>query len=73
MFGSNGSKVKISQEVLEKVKAAAEALGCSVEEFAEKVLLNEAEKILSELGGGEVSEEELKRVANQLKGLGYIE
>ncbi len=69
-----GPKIKISKTLLGKLKAAAETSGCaSVQEFAERVLEREADKILSRAGKNELSEKEVEDIANKLKGLGYLE
>lgn len=70
-------KVKLNKDVFQKVKVAATTLGVTVEEFCEKVLTTEANNIImrgSNSGGKkEVSAEEAEQIANQLKGLGYLE
>lgn len=71
MFGSN--KLKIRDAVAEKVRVAAQILGCTPEEFAEKALVAEAEKVLAKTGSKEVSAKEVEDIANKLKGLGYLE
>lgn len=60
-------KIKIDSKLYERAKKAAEAAGySSFEEFVSHVL----EKEISQL---ESSPEDEKAVANQLRGLGYIE
>jgi len=67
-------KLVIDKDVLEKVKVAAQVAGASsVEEFVERVLLAEAERILQQTGKKEVSKAEIDEIANQMKGLGYLE
>jgi hypothetical protein len=67
-------KLKISDLVIEKVKVASEIMGCSsMEEFAEKTLLAEANKVIASTGKKEVSQKEVEDITNQLKGLGYLE
>lgn len=72
MFGS--SSVKISKELMEKVKEASEAMGCtSVQEFVENVLTAEVEKILTQGAAQAASSKEVEDITNKLKGLGYLE
>lgn len=69
-----GSKIRIRPALYEKVKAAAKQLGCaSPEEFVEKVLETEAEKVLASSGKSGVSEAEIEEISNKLKGLGYLD
>lgn len=69
-----GPKIKISQSLYEKLKKAAETAGCSsLDEFAERALEREADKILARAGKNELSKEEVEDIANKLKGLGYSE
>ncbi len=71
MFGSN--KLKISDAVLEKVRVAAQILGCSIDEFAEKALSGESDKVLAKTASKEVSAKDVEDISNKLKGLGYLE
>jgi hypothetical protein len=67
-------KIKISKALHDKIRVAAEIMGCaSVEEFVEKVLSTEADRVINQTGKKEVSEKEVQEIANQLKGLGYLE
>lgn len=60
--------------VIEKIKVASEIMGCaSMEEFAEKTLLAEANKVIASTAKKEVSKQEVEDITNQLKGLGYLE
>jgi len=69
-----GPKIKVSKALLDKLKAAAETSGCaSVDEFVERTLEREADKILSRAGKNELSQKEVEDIANKLKGLGYLE
>jgi hypothetical protein len=72
MFGG-GNKVKVSDSVLQKVKVAAGIIGCSVDEFIERALESEAEKVMASTSNKEPSAAEVEEIANQLKGLGYLE
>lgn len=64
MFG--GPKIKIDNELMERLKKASELAGySSVDEFVVHVLENE----LSKLEEGGDSDEEIKK---RLEGLGYI-
>lgn len=67
-------KLKVSDLVLEKIKVAAAIAGCaSVEEFAERALLAEAERVIASTSKREASAQEVEDITNQLKGLGYLE
>lgn len=67
-------KVTLTKDTFERIKLAAEVVGASsVEEFVEKTLLSEADRILREAGKGNISDAEVDDIANKLKGLGYIE
>lgn len=67
-------KLKISDLVIEKIKVASEISGCSsAEEFAEKVLLAEANKVIASTSKRQASDKEVEDITNQLKGLGYLE
>jgi hypothetical protein len=69
MFGSY--KVKIDDELLDKLKQCAEAGGYeSVDEFVVRVLEKEVNKIIPP-GAGDSPPKELVR--KRLQGLGYIE
>jgi hypothetical protein len=69
-----GKKLKISKTVLEKVTLAASIAGCaSVDEFAERALLTEAERVIASTAKREASAAEVEEITNQLKGLGYLE
>jgi len=65
-------KIKIRRELYDKLSEVAKSMGVSVEEFVEKAVASELERALMPLEG-ELSGDEEKRVASQLKGLGYIE
>ena len=67
-------KLKISDAVLEKVQRACELIGASsVEEFAERVLDAEAQKILAQQARPELSADEIDDITKKLQGLGYLE
>jgi hypothetical protein len=67
-------KIKVSQTVIDKVTVAASIAGCaSVEEFAERALLAEAERVIASTSKREASAQEVEDITNQLKGLGYLE
>ena len=72
MFGG-GKKIKLSDATYEKVRVAAEILGCSIEEFAEKELQAACAKTMAKTGSKNVSQKEIDDIANSMKGLGYIE
>jgi hypothetical protein len=66
-------KIKIRRLLLDKLKTASEALGCTVEELVDQVLEREVDRMLSKSGRSEVSQAEVDDIANKLKGLGYLE
>ena len=67
-------KIKLSKELYEKLGQAATALGCaSVQEFVERTLEQEAERVLRETGKANPSAAEVDDIANKLKGLGYLD
>lgn len=67
-------KIKVSKATFEKIKVAAQIMGVSsVEEFVEQVLLAKADEVIAQTGNASVSKEEIEQIANQMKGLGYIE
>jgi hypothetical protein len=68
-------KIKVRKALLDKLQRAAEVSGCvSLEEFVEKILESEADRILLERSGKEgVSAQEVEDIANKLKGLGYLD
>ena len=71
MFG--GNKLKIEDELFEKLKKCATAGGyASPEEFATHVLEREVEKILGG-GSGDSTRDPEEEVRKRLQGLGYIE
>ena len=69
-----GSKLKISDDILKKVRIASEIIGAaSVEEFASKILETESDKIIASTGNRDASAADIEDIANKLKGLGYLE
>lgn len=67
-------KVKLSKKVLDKARVASQILGCAtVEEFIEKTIETEADKVMAQTGSKELSAAEVEDVAKQLQGLGYID
>jgi hypothetical protein len=74
MFGSGkGKKVTLEDGVLEKVRVAATILGCSSEEFIAQAVEREAERVIAQTGSKEPTAAEVEEIAQQLKGLGYLE
>jgi predicted CopG family antitoxin len=66
-----GHKIKIDDDLFEKLKKCSDAAGySSPAEFALHVLEKETTRILGSGGAGTESEEELRK---RLEGLGYIE
>lgn len=69
-------KLNVSKLVIEKIKVASEIAGCATpEEFAEKVLTEEANRVIASTANKNknVSDKEVEEITNQLKGLGYLE
>lgn len=66
-------KLKIKKSIYDKLRVAAQITGCSIEELAEKILDTEAEKIVNSGSNKELNKEDIDAIANQLKGLGYLE
>ena len=73
MFGSGGKKVTIDDAVYQKAKVAAGLVGCSVEELIAKAIEREAEKVMAATSNKNPSAAEVDEIANQLKGLGYLD
>ena len=68
------SKIKLEKSVYDKARIASEMAGCSsIEEFVERAVLAEAEKVLLQSNNKSVSEDDVEQITNQLKGLGYLE
>ena len=64
-----GDKIKISKELMTRIKEAAETAGySSVQEFVETALERELERI-----AGSKSPDSDEAVKKQLQGLGYID
>ena len=72
MFNS-GKKIKISDSLAERIQVAVQILGCTTDEFVEKVLFAEADKVLRSTSSKTVSADEVSKIADKLKGLGYLE
>lgn len=73
MFNST-SKIKVSSELYDKLKLAAEIVGSSsLDEYVEGLLSKEVDKILGQAGKKDLSDAEVDEIANKLKGLGYID
>jgi hypothetical protein len=67
-------KITISKELYEKIKAASEHEMCSsVDEWAVKILEQEAMKILTAAGKTDISAAEIDDITKKLQGLGYLE
>ena len=59
-------KLKISQVVIEKIKVAAAIAGCSsIDEFAERALLAEADRVIASTSKREASAAEVEEITNQ--------
>lgn len=73
------SKIKLRPALLEKVKLAAERVGCSsVAEFIERTLEREVTRVLAENNAAtgaprSASQSDVQKIADKLKGLGYLE
>ena len=67
-------KIKIRKALYEKLKIAAETVGTSsLEEFVEKIVEKEVDKILSKTSRAELSDTEVEDITAKLQGLGYLE
>lgn len=68
-------KVSLPKTVIEKAKRASEVAGCSsLEEYIEKIVEKDADRLLSQSGANkELSKAEVDEINNSLKGLGYLE
>ncbi len=66
-------KITIDKALFEKLKSCADLLGCSVDEYAAKVLERDADRELSKSGRHQVSQAEVDDIAQKLKGLGYLD
>jgi hypothetical protein len=73
MFGSGGKKITLDESIYQKAKIAAGIIGCSVDEFIVKVLERESDKVMATTSNQNPSAAEVDEIANQLKGLGYLE
>ncbi|NMC63752.1 MAG: DUF1778 domain-containing protein [SAR324 cluster bacterium] len=69
-----GPKIKVSKDLYDKLKRAADLAGCSsLEEFIEGILDREAQRVITQSGKDKVTDKEVEAIANKLKGLGYLE
>lgn len=77
-----GPKVKIRPALYEKLKEAAALIGCSsVDEFAERALESEVTRVLVSAqqkatapgSSTAASQQDVQKIADKLKGLGYLE
>lgn len=69
-----GKKVKLEKSTYEKARVASEMAGCaSLEEFVERAVIAEADKILMQSNSKSASEQDVEEITNQLRGLGYLE
>jgi uncharacterized protein (DUF1778 family) len=65
-----GSKIRVSDSVLRKVRHAAEFLGCTVEDFIETTLQREAERTISITARRETVGHDHDQPEQELEGLG---
>lgn len=70
-----GPKIKVSKNLYRKLQAASESLGVTLEEFAGKALDDAANAVIMKGSSDkkEMSKEEEDEIAEQMRGLGYIE
>ena len=69
-----GKKVKLSDDLYERTRSAAEGAGCSsIEEFVERVLEEKLASLSASVGASAASKDQVQDIANKLKGLGYLE
>ncbi len=73
MFGK-GKKISVPSTLYSKLEKVSAVQGCtSVDEYVERILENEAERVLASQEGAEISAAEVESIASKLKGLGYLE
>ena len=69
-----GKKIKVTNELYERIVKAAGVAGCaSIEEFVQGILEREAQRIITQAGKDAPTGKEVEDIANKLKGLGYLE
>lgn len=68
-----GPKLKIPAALYERLRAASEAAGCSIEDLAERGIEKEIDRVLSQRQDKQATEAEVQEIAAKLKGLGYLE
>ena len=67
-------KVKVRGAIYDKLRSAAEIVGCAVDELVNKILEREADKILALTDGkSPASSADVDEIAKKMKGLGYID
>ena len=69
-----GKKIKVSDELFEKLSTATQIVGCaSLEEFVERTLESEVDRVLTQASKDKYSQKDVDDIAAKLKGLGYLE
>lgn len=70
-----GKKIKVSDELMARLQDAVTVVGCSsVDEFAERVLTAEIERVLAGASTmTEPTQKDVEAITKKLKGLGYLE
>lgn len=72
MFSS--FKIPVSKALYERAKTAAEKQGASsLEEFVQKIIEKEVDKVLSPAMKHEATSQEIEDITSKMKGLGYLE
>ena len=67
-------KVKLSKDLMDKCKQAADLLGCSsVDEFVTSILEKETDIILAQVDSDKSIDEQADEIKRKLQGLGYID
>lgn len=67
-------KIKVKKELWNKLQNASRILGCSsVEEFVERTLESEVDRIITQNTKGQVSQSDVEEISAKLKGLGYLD
>ncbi len=68
-----GSKLKIRPALLERVQETTKQLGCTVEEFVEKSIERELDRVQAKPNRPQPTKAEVDDIVGKLKGLGYLE
>lgn len=71
---TKGKKLKVSEGLYARLEKIAVLQGCaSADEYVQRVLENEVDRVLAQEDAPEMSAQEVENIAAKLKGLGYLE